>query len=56
MPAIHYVRTITKKGAKTQKNTNNVFEVCIRKSVLQSLRSRESQLDEKGNVFSTDAE
>ncbi len=32
------------------------FEACIRHRALQSLRSRESQLDEKENVFSMDAE
>ncbi len=32
------------------------FEACICQRVLQSLCSRESQLDEKGNVFSMNAE
>ncbi len=32
------------------------FEACICQRVLQSLRSRESQLEEKGNVFSMNAE
>ncbi len=28
-----------------------LFEACICQRALQSLRSRESQLDEKGNIF-----
>ncbi len=41
--------------AKKQ-NITNLFEAHIRQRALQFLSSRESQLDEKGNVFSMNAE